>query len=368
MGGSVRVAVGLASELARRGHAVSLFARSFPFGGKVATSGLSFQTLERGPRRRPPDWLDLEWSPHDLDSLVTRIVESARRDPFDVLHFHYAVPFAVVAEQVRYRLGNAAPVLVGTLHGTDVTVAGLDPDVRSLLAGVLSRLDATTTVSEAFAELSVAAFEIDRPAVIPNFIDPERFRPGRPTRRPHRLPRIAHVSNFRPSKDPDRIGRVFANVLRALPAELWLVGDGERLGSLNRVLSEQGVAGQVRWLGVRRDVHAVLPRTDVLLLTSRSESFSLAALEAAACGLPVVAPRVGGLPEVVADGRTGILYAAGDDDAAARALVRLLSDRSLAHRLGRDARARAARFSPVRVVPRYEALYRSLLAERTARA
>ena len=158
------------------------------------------------------------------------------------------------------------------------------------------------------------------------------------------------------------MARIFAGVRRRADAELWLVGDGDGRAAVDKILRRAGAERDVVRFGLRFDVEAILPHADALLVTSRSESFSLAALEAAACALPVVAPRVGGLPDVVRDKVTGVLHRPGDDRAAARALVGLLADPELRARMGTAARARATELSAAAVVPRYEDLYAGLLA------
>jgi L-malate glycosyltransferase len=303
------------------------------------------------------DRLEAECTAGDVRRMVERILPAA--GDLDVLHFHYAVPFAAITEEVGRRLGPRAPRLVGTLHGTDVTVFGRRPLRRVGLARRLAALDAMTTVSHSYAALAAKVFGVAAPVVIPNFVDPERFRPpGRST--PGRRPRLLHVSNFRPVKDPEMVARVFVRVRREIDAELWLVGDGQAMRSVHRVVRSAGVDRDVRLFGLRRDVAPIVRGADLLLVTSRSESFCLAALEAAACAVPAVASRVGGLPEVVADDETGLLYAPGDEGAATEAALRLLRDSERRHRMGVAARTRAMRFSAEAVVSRYEALYRRI--------
>jgi L-malate glycosyltransferase len=278
----------------------------------------------------------------------------------DILHFHYGVPFARVAGEVRRRLDGAGPALVGTLHGTDVSVHGADPRRAAVLARSLAGLDALTTVSRDHARLVQKSIGLRPDAVIPNFVDVARFHPRPRPARPRR-PRIAHVSNFRAVKDPETVARAFALVRRELDAELWLVGDGEGMPRVREILCRAGLERDVRFLGLRAEIETILPCCDLLLVTSLAESFCLAALEAMACGVLVVAPRVGGLPELVADGETGLLYEAGDAALAARALLRLVRDARRAAAMRRAALRAAHLLSSDAIAPRYEALYRGLL-------
>ena len=261
---------------------------------------------------------------------------------------------------MRARLGDAAPAVVGTLHGTDVSGFGRDPARVAQIAPLLDSADALTTVSQSFAGLAEELFGLQRaPTVLPNFLDLPRFGPrARGVARPAR---VAHVSNLRPVKQPEVMARIFAAARRRADAELWLVGAGEGSAAVDAIVTGAGVADSVVRLGLRTDLESILPHTDVLLMTSRSESFCLAALEAAACGVPTVAPRVGGLPELVRDGVSGLLFDEGDEDAGVDALVTLLRDDLLRARMGRAARAVATEFAATEVVPRYEALYRELL-------
>ena len=358
----MRTALELANELGRRGHRVFLFARTAPFGVESFGPGVSFLGLNGHGGAPATGRLEIDWTPRELHRLVERVVSVAETVPLDVLHFHYAVPFARVVEEVGRRLGPRAPRLVGTLHGTDVTIHARHPWARTQLGLRLSGLDAVTTVSRRFAALSARVFGMRRgPLVIPNFVDLARFRP-RSQAAVGRRPRIVHVSNFRPVKNPEMVIEVFARVRREMDAELWLVGDGDGMRTVREMARAARVEAHVRRFGLRRDVERIVGRGDVLLVTSRSESFCLAALEAAACAVPAVASRVGGLPEVVVHGETGLLYRAGDRVAAAGALLDLLGDRRRRRTLGEAARARAARYSSGAVVSRYEQLYRRLAA------
>ena len=356
IGGSARVAVSLARELSVRGHDIHVFARTAPFGLTDGDQGVRLHVLEAGAPRCSA--LDIDWSVADLEALTALIAGVE----LDILHYHYAVPFAAVAAAIRSRFGRAAPLIVGTLHGTDVSLFGRPRATNAGLRRALAAADALTAVSHHQASLARRLFELDRtPIVVHNFIDLERFAPRRG--RPEPTRRIVHVSNLRKIKRPAAMARIFASVSRRTGAELWLVGDGEGGGVVEAILAGAGVSDRMLRFGPRLDLDAILPDADVLLVTSETESFCLAALEAAACGVPAVAPRVGGLPEVVRDGVTGLLYPPGDDRAAERALMALTVDRALHARLGAAARERATEFAVNRVVPRYEALYAGLLGE-----
>ena len=351
VGGSARVAVELATALATRGHVPYVFARSPPFGLVDGAGGVGMRTLDAGDGLSPR--LDGDWSAADLDALAELIAGVE----LDVLHYHYAFPFAAVADAVRTRLGAAAPAIVGTLHGTDVSHC---PRGRAAaLAPLLARADVLTAVSHSLASAASELFGLARaPVVVSNFIDLQRFRPG--VRGAGARRRIAHVSNLRPVKQPGAMARIYAATRRRVDAELWLVGGGDGMATVDTILNAAGVTNGVVRFGLRTDLEAILPQADVLLMTSCTESFCLAALEAAACGVPTVAPRVGGLPELVRDGCSGVLFEPGDEDGAAGELVALLHDDLRRARMGKAARAVAVELAATAVVPRYETLYRAV--------
>jgi N-acetyl-alpha-D-glucosaminyl L-malate synthase BshA len=373
VGGSARVATQLAVQLARRGHRVHLFARTTPVGAEIQAQGVALHTVIPNLESHiHPASLYLDWQPADLDVFLSHILNVVATEGLDVLHFHYAVPFALLAAQVRCRLRRAAPLLIGTLHGTDVSTVGQDPVRGPDLARTLTRLDALTTVSASHADLATRLFRLATPPlVIPNFVDLAAFRPaghrpgvGEPL--PAR-PRIAHVSNFRPVKDPQSMARIFLEIRKEMDAELWLIGEGPEMPAVRSILQQAGAEGDVRYWGLHGDVAHILAQTHLLLMTSLSESFCLAALEAMACGVPVLAPRVGGLPEVVLPGVTGWLYPPGDQATAVRLAVALLSDRARHDAMSAAAARHAARFGYEQVVPLYEDLYARLLTRRPRR-
>ena len=389
-GGSARIATQLAVQLAQRGHKVHLFSRTTPFGDKSHTNGVTWHTVT--PDREAhihPARLYTDWSAEDFQVFLSRVLSVIAREGLDVLHFHYAVPFAFLAAEVRRHLGWTAPLLIGTLHGTDVSVHGRDPIKGPQLAQSLCDVDQLTTVSKSHACLASDVFGLStRPEVIPNFVDLSRFRPlkhlastadrageerlplshyeeGKVILRPK--PRIAHVSNFRPVKDSRSMARIFLGIREQMEAELWLIGEGPEMDAVKSIFRQSRYGKDVRCWGLQHDVAWLLAQTDLLLMTSLSESFCLAALEAMACGVPVLATDVGGLPEVVMQGETGFLFPVGDHDLAVRLAVNLLSDRSRHQAMGEAAVRHAARFGYEQIVPVYEDLYRKLLARDSPR-
>jgi len=355
-GGSGVVAAEIAMSLARRGRRVHVFSDDPPGRLDARRDGVTFHRVEA------PAYPQLR---HDLYTLAlaSKIIEVARRDGLDVVNAHYALPHAVSAQLARRVLaatpGARAPRVVTTLHGTDTTLVGIDPSFLPLTRFSVLDSDAVTVPSAWLAEatrrnLDLPSFAID---VIPNFVDTTRFAP-----RGDAAPVVVHVSNFRALKRTDDVVRVFARVRAGRAARLRLVGDGpERERALSLALA-LGVAADVDAVGERDDLPSLLADAAAFLLPSENESFGLAALEALACGVPVVASRVGGIPEVVRDGEVGFLHDVGDVDAMAASTARLLDDPALRARLGRAARAHAeAHFRVEPAVDRYEAVYARVL-------
>ncbi len=379
-GGSARIATELAAELARRGNRVHLFTRTLPFGGWDHHPGvLLHPVVQEQVNDIHPARLHAHWSPDDLEALIARILNVSAHEGLDVLHFHYAVPFAFVVAEVRRRLRSAAPLLIGTLHGTDVTIFGREPDTGPSLAAALRKLDALTTVSQHHARLAGEIFQFhERPRVISNFVDLARFRPQGHTdeestmhsnghqRLPSKL-HIVHISNFRPVKNPESVARIFLDIRAQMDAELWLIGDGQELDAVKSILNSNGRGNDVRYWGHQSEVGPILTQCHLLLITSTYESFCLAALEAQACGVPVLATEVGGLPEVVVNGKTGLLFPVGNHSMAVDQAISLLTDPTRYARMRQAAVRHARRFGHIEIVPHYEDLYRELLDKRTAR-
>jgi len=363
-GGSGVIATEVALALAARGHDVHLFAYARP--ARLQDDRVAFHKVE------VRDYPVFHHPPYAM-ALASRIVDLARATPrgrpLDVLHVHYAVPHAtsaLLARDVLRAEGLPAPRLVTTLHGTDITLVGSDPTYRPITRHSIRGSDVVTVPSrylrdETRARLDLADLPIE---VVPNFVDADRFTPAPDRDRPatrvrHAEAVLVHVSNLRPVKRAPDCVDVLARVAAVRPARLVIVGDGPDLGLIERRAAELGVADRVTLAGERHDVRDHLAEADVFLLPSTLESFGVAALEAMAMGVPVVATDVGGLPEVVAHGETGLLVPVGDVDALARATLDLVGDPARRMAMGRAARDRAvALFRTEPVIDRFEALYR----------
>lgn len=362
VGGSGIVATELAAQLARRGHEIHVISAELPFRLNQFEERIRFHQVDA------PSYPLFRDSPFLL-ALASKIVEVHRIAGLDVLHVHYAVPHATAAYLAREMIGPGGPRVVTTLHGTDITVVGSDPSYGEIVSFSINHSDAVTAVSDSLRQDALSLLPIHRPIqVIPNFLDCRRWHRVEPGRLTQRLVRrgervLIHMSNFRPVKRTQDVIEVFARVAAELPARLILVGDGPDLAPALALAERLGVLDRILVLGNQEQVAPLLSMADVLLLPSQQESFGLAALEAMACGLPVVASRTGGLPEVVVDGETGFLCPVGDVEAMAKRVLWILQDEELHRRLGAAAVARVRQhFCAAKVVPQYEALYAHLLS------
>jgi N-acetyl-alpha-D-glucosaminyl L-malate synthase BshA len=365
VGGSGIVATELAKALADRGHQVHLVSTDPPFRLGDYQEGLVFHPVNTPsyPLFREPQY---------VLSLANKVVQVAREYPLEIIHAHYAIPHATAAllsRQVLESSGHHVPRVVTTLHGTDITLVGSDPSFSEIVAYSIEKSDGVTAVSQSLREATHRELNVTRAIeVIPNCLDCSIYRRRAvPGLRKRFAPDVAtklviHVSNFRPVKRIDAVLEVFARISRAVPARLLLVGDGPELGTAYRLGRELGISPLVEMLGAQEDVIPLLSASDVFLLPSEQESFGLAALEAMACEVPVVASNVGGLPEVMAHGQTGFLHEPADLDGMAASAVALLVDPALHRRVAEAACARVREeFCVDRVVPMYERYYERML-------
>jgi N-acetyl-alpha-D-glucosaminyl L-malate synthase BshA len=367
LGGSGIVATEVGCRLAARGHEVRFFAAEPPARLHSPAPRVSFQRVRSSVE--PP--LDLATYPL---ALASALAEAVTKDGFDVIHAHYAVPHAasaVLARAIVRRAGHSPPRLVSTLHGTDVTVHGTDPALRAVVRHVAAESDALSVPSAWLRDRAVEHLGLGEAsiAVIRNFIDPSAFKPQDGDLRelfPHlpgwedaaRRPRVLfHGSSFRPLKRVGDAVRALATISQTRNVALVLVGDGPERPRVQALAESLGVAARVRFLGLLPHFADLLARADLFVLPSETESFGLAALEALASGVPVVASAVGGIPEVVRHGETGLLVPPADPNALAAACLSLFEDAPRRRKMAEAARADAVhRFDPEPTIIQYENL------------
>jgi len=375
-GGSGVVATELGIELAERGHEVHFITYSQPFRLTGREANIRYHEV---PVSNYPLF---EYPPYDL-ALATRMAEVAEFHSLDLLHVHYAIPHSVSALLARQMLaarGRHLPFIT-TLHGTDITLVGLDRSYLPITRFGIDESDGVTAISAYLRDRTREAFGITREIeVIRNFVNcdlyvrkPELVAAQRPRFAKPNERLLVHLSNFRPVKRVLDVIEIFARVARAMPARLLLIGDGPERSAAEFLAVRLGVADRVDFVGKQDNVHELLPLADLMLMPSEMESFGLAALEAMACRVPAISTRVGGIPELIDDGRSsdgsnggtanGLLYEVGEVEAMAEGAIWLLSDQA---RL--DAMATAARrtaqdhFCSSRIIPLYEQFYERVIA------
>src|SRR3989442_13207171 len=309
-GGSGVVATELGKELASRGHDVHFISYALPIR-LTMTDHIYFHEVE------VLTYPLFEYPPYDL-VLATKMAEVMTRFDLDILHVHYAIPHSISAYLAKMMLGNHVVPFVTTLHGTDITLVGNDRSYLPITRFGIEQRDAVTAVSEYLKRRTIQEFQIQREDTgVPNFVDCDIY--GRSTDQDLRRKFakddeaiLIHISNFRPVKRVDDVVGIFALVRKRRRARLLMVGDGPDRPKAEWLANTHGVAQDVLFLGKRNDMSELLAISDVLLLPSELESFGLVALEAMACEVPVIATRVGGIPEVVRHGVDGFLYDVGD--------------------------------------------------------
>ena len=357
-GGSGVVATELGRELARRGFEVHFIAHSLPFRLRTFETNVFFHEVSMA------NYPVFEQTPGNL-ALATKMVEVAEHYSIDVLHVHYAVPFAASAYLARQLLLPRTLGVVTTLHGTDITVVGVEPAFHRITQFSVQSSDRITAVSRFLKERAEETLGITRPIeVIYNFVDPVVFAPRRGTRlqlasSDTRV--LMHASNFRPVKNIPAVIHTFAEVRKRIRSKLVMIGDGPEKAGAEQLVRELSIERDVLFLGNQDCMEELLPLADVFLLPSRSESFGLVALEAMSAEVPVVASNIGGLPEVIEHGKTGFLHDFEHTAGFVSSVLKLLGDESLRRRIGRQARRVAKqRFSTDEMVGRYIKVYESL--------
>lgn len=355
-GGSGVIATELGKILAERGHKVHFITYDMPFRLGRFHQNIKYHEVES-------TGYDLfKYPPYDL-ALASKMAQVSKADQLDVLHVHYAVPHAIAAVLAKQMAGEHLKVIT-TLHGTDITVLGEDASLKDIIQFGIMESDAVTAVSNQLIEQTYDLFEVDKPIdLIYNFVDQRVYSPKDVgyLRLKYVMPEeklLLHISNFRAVKRVHDVIEIFYHVQKVYPSRLLLVGEGPELHRVRELVKELSLSSKVIFLGKQDEVANLISLADLLLLPSEKESFGLVALEAMACGVPVIASNAGGLPEVVDDGVTGFLSNVGDTLKMTKDILTLFNHSDKYHSFSQKGIAHVkSRFSCENIVNQYEQLY-----------
>lgn len=363
-GGSGVVATELGLALAEEGHIVHFITYDRPVRLGPRTANVFYHEV------RVSDYPLFDYQPYEL-VLTSKLVDVVKHERLELLHVHYAIPHASaawMAQQILRAQGIHIPFIT-TLHGTDITLVGRDPSFEPVITFTIEHSNAVTAVSESLRKETYDHFPVKREIkVIPNFIRMDGYTVGADPAIRKRFASngeklLVHVSNFRPVKRVQDVMAVFLGVRKQMPARLLLIGDGPDRQMLEAQCRANDTCNEVFFLGKMTDPEAVVASCDLFVLTSETESFGLASLEAMACGVPVVSTDSGGTPEVVEAGVAGLLNKVGDTDAMTRNALAILGDRASLERYRQGAVHSAARFDIGKILPEYEALYHEVVQQ-----
>lgn len=358
-GGSGVVATELGTELAQRGHEIHFITYKQPVRLELLANHIHFHEVH------VPEYPLFKYQPYEL-ALSSKLVDVVKHYGIDVLHVHYAIPHAYAGYMAKKMLeeeGLYIP-MVTTLHGTDITLVGNHPFYKPAVTFSINKSDVVTSVSESLKEDTLRLFDIKVPIqVVPNFINIEKHDRSSFTDCQRDIMAdsdefiITHVSNFRKVKRIEDVVKVFNNIQKVIPAKLMMVGEGPEKEPAEELSHKLGIEDKVIFFGNSDEVHKILCFTDLFLLPSEKESFGLAALEAMACGVPVISTNTGGLPEVNIDGKSGYLSDVGDIDHMTKNAMAILQNVETHQNFKKNALATAAKFDIHKIVPLYEKLY-----------
>ena len=360
-GGSGVVATELGMELAARGHEVHFISYAPPIRLTDTNDRIQFHEVEIS------SYPLFDHAPYAL-SLAVKMMEVAETESLDLLHVHYAIPHSVSAFLARSMAAPRRLPFITTLHGTDITLVGNDRSFLPITKFSIEQSDGVTAISHYLKQRTLEDFDIKHPIeVIPNFVNCDLYlRKDDPSLRaewaPGGEPILMHLSNFRPVKRLTDVIEIFALVREKMPAKLVLIGDGPDRGAAEYIVRKKKLVRDVHFLGKQDRVYQLLSLADLFLLPSDMESFGLAALEAMACEVPVVASNVGGVPEVIENGVDGYLHEPRDVKAAAGYALEILSRQDRGRAMGQTARINARKkYCANDVIPLYEEYYRQVI-------
>jgi len=363
-GGSGVIATELGKALAGKGHQIHFISYAMPMRLDGYQGNVFYHEVEMAS-------YPLFEFPLYTPALASKMVEVARFEKLDLIHAHYAVPHATSAFLAREILKNGLKI-VTTLHGTDITLVGLEPSFLPVMKFSIEQSDGVTAVSRFLKEKTITNYGINKEIeVIPNFVDTGKYRrieceEVREKFAPRGEKILAHTSNFRAVKRVQDVIRIFHEVRSRVPSKLLLAGDGPERSNCEILVRELGLQAHVRFLGKQLELVPILSSADLFLMPSQSESFGLSALEAMSCGVPVISSSVGGLPELQVHGHTGYIAEIGDIPRMSKYAIELLTNEPRHKLFSESARSRALEFDVHKIVNKYEEYYTQCVAVSTS--
>lgn len=365
-GGSGVVATELGLELAKKGHEVHFITYSQPVRLALLSDNVHFHEVH------VPEYPLFHYQPYEL-ALSSKLVDTIKLFGIELLHVHYAIPHAYAGYMAKKMLedeGIFIPMIT-TLHGTDITLVGKHPFYKPAVTFSINQSDYVTSVSKSLSDDTFSIFDIKKEIhVIPNFIDLNKTKLAHegPCQRSvmandnERI--LTHISNFRKVKRIEDVVRIFYEVQKQIPAKLMMVGEGPEKENAEYLCEQLGIQKKVIFFGNSNEIDKILCFSDLFLLPSETESFGLAALEAMACGVPVISSNSGGLPEVNFNGITGYLSNVGDVEDMSRNALKILENEAVLNKFKLNAKESAKQFDIKKIVPVYEELYYKALNEK----
>lgn len=362
-GGSGVVATELGLELAHKGHEIHFITYKQPVRLALLNPNVHYHEVN------VPEYPLFHYQPYEL-ALSSKLVDMVKLYGIELLHVHYAIPHAYagyMAKQMLKDQGISIP-MVTTLHGTDITLVGNHPNYKSAVSFSINKSDVVTSVSESLKKATHELFDIKKDiVVIPNFIELNKVNTARTVTcersvMAHPDERIVtHISNFRKVKRIDDVVAIFNKIQHTIPAKLMMVGDGPEREKAEKLCEKLGISDKVIFFGNSNEIDKILSYSDLFLLPSETESFGLAALEAMACGVPVISSNSGGLPEVNEEGFSGYLSNVGDTDAMAANAIKILQNNDTLHTFKENALKSAQKFDIQNILPLYEEVYQKAI-------
>jgi len=361
VGGSGVIATELGKMLAEKGHEIHFISSSMPFRLNKMYHNIFFHQVEVS------QYSVFQYAPYDI-ALSSKMAEVINREELDLLHVHYAIPHAVCAILAKQMSGRDIKI-VTTLHGTDITVLGYDSSLADSIRFGIEKSDVVTAVSESLVKQTYDLIGPEKDIkTVYNFIDERVYRKIDSSHLKKQLAIssedkvVIHVSNFRTVKRVTDVVKAFKGISDKMPATLLLVGDGPEMAKVCKLVDELDIKANVRLLGKQENLEELYSISDLMLLLSEKESFGLVALEAMACGVPCVGTNIGGIPEVIVDGETGIICELGNIAEIAEKSVALLLDENKHQQFAANSVARVMdHFRGETIVSQYEKIYEELI-------